>query len=175
MNLPPQRTLDTGGQNGQFSVGVLPFWHYECGIQQVYFALFLYNTEFRSFSGQCSLNIMALHGNLPDRTYRLDCFLSLCCVSNLFFCGFESSVGITCAILFCLSVAIFIVVRSTKHAWDYSTSLSILHFCITCAVTGTAPTNWAWWVTLIVATLIVSVSSELMCYFLHDLRDIQKT
>mmetsp|Transcript_89197 Transcript_89197/g.238184 ORF Transcript_89197/g.238184 Transcript_89197/m.238184 type:complete len:171 (-) Transcript_89197:509-1021(-) len=23
-----------GGQNGQFSVGVLPFWHYECGIQQ---------------------------------------------------------------------------------------------------------------------------------------------
>mmetsp|Transcript_89199 Transcript_89199/g.238203 ORF Transcript_89199/g.238203 Transcript_89199/m.238203 type:complete len:151 (-) Transcript_89199:517-969(-) len=58
-----------GGQNGQFSVGVLPFWHYECGIQQVYFALFLYNTEFRSFSGQCSLNIMALHGNLPDRTY----------------------------------------------------------------------------------------------------------
>mmetsp|Transcript_89199 Transcript_89199/g.238211 ORF Transcript_89199/g.238211 Transcript_89199/m.238211 type:complete len:97 (-) Transcript_89199:531-821(-) len=43
-----------------------------------------------------------------------------------------------------LTVAIFIVVRSTKHAWDYSTSLSILHFCITCAVTGTAPTNWAW-------------------------------
>mmetsp|Transcript_89196 Transcript_89196/g.238178 ORF Transcript_89196/g.238178 Transcript_89196/m.238178 type:complete len:130 (-) Transcript_89196:531-920(-) len=83
-----------GGQNGQFSVGVLPFWHYECGIQQ---------------------------GNVA-----LTSWLSMVI----------SQIGLT--------VAIFIVVRSTKHAWDYSTSLSILHFCITCAVTGTAPTNWAW-------------------------------
>ena len=32
-----------------------------------------------------------------------------------------------------------------------------------------------WWVTVSVCTLIVSVVSELMCYFLHDLKDIEKT
>mmetsp|Transcript_17150 Transcript_17150/g.26541 ORF Transcript_17150/g.26541 Transcript_17150/m.26541 type:complete len:162 (+) Transcript_17150:58-543(+) len=69
---------------------------------------------------------------------------------------------------------IYFIVRSTKHAWDYSVTLSFFHFIATCAATRDAPTNWVWYVTICVATLVVSVASELMCYFLHDLREIAK-
>mmetsp|Transcript_45873 Transcript_45873/g.96086 ORF Transcript_45873/g.96086 Transcript_45873/m.96086 type:complete len:161 (-) Transcript_45873:164-646(-) len=114
-----------GDQNGNFSVGLLPFWHFECGVGQ----------------GDVAL------------TSWLSMVLS--------------QLGLT--------AAIFLIVRSTKHAWDYSCTLSVLHFCVACAATRAFPSNWAWWVTHIIATILVSVSSELMCYFLHDLREIQKT
>eukprot|EP00281_Chroomonas_sp_CCMP1168_P017682 CAMPEP_0206214874 /NCGR_PEP_ID=MMETSP0047_2-20121206/1897_1 /ASSEMBLY_ACC=CAM_ASM_000192 /TAXON_ID=195065 /ORGANISM="Chroomonas mesostigmatica_cf, Strain CCMP1168" /LENGTH=163 /DNA_ID=CAMNT_0053637137 /DNA_START=21 /DNA_END=509 /DNA_ORIENTATION=+ len=73
-----------------------------------------------------------------------------------------------------LLAAIFFLVRSTKHAWDYSVTVSLLHFVVTCIVTQDAPVTWQWWVTLVVATLVVSVASELLCYFLHDLKEIEK-
>mmetsp|Transcript_33468 Transcript_33468/g.85802 ORF Transcript_33468/g.85802 Transcript_33468/m.85802 type:complete len:162 (-) Transcript_33468:73-558(-) len=73
-----------------------------------------------------------------------------------------------------LLAAIFLIVRSTLHAWDYSVTVSFLHFCLTCVVTQSAPATWQWWVTTVVCTLLVSVASELMCYFLIDLREIEK-
>mmetsp|Transcript_14723 Transcript_14723/g.29085 ORF Transcript_14723/g.29085 Transcript_14723/m.29085 type:complete len:162 (-) Transcript_14723:204-689(-) len=74
-----------------------------------------------------------------------------------------------------LLAGIFFIVRSTLHAWDYSVTVSFLHFCLTCIVTQAAPSTWQWWVTLVVTTLLVSLASELMCYFLIDLKEIQKT
>mmetsp|Transcript_28273 Transcript_28273/g.64040 ORF Transcript_28273/g.64040 Transcript_28273/m.64040 type:complete len:82 (-) Transcript_28273:57-302(-) len=67
---------------------------------------------------------------------------------------------------------IYFIVKSTKHAWDYSVTISFIHFVLTCITTRAFPTSWPWWVTIIIATIIVSVVSELLCYFLHDLRDI---
>mmetsp|Transcript_24118 Transcript_24118/g.78490 ORF Transcript_24118/g.78490 Transcript_24118/m.78490 type:complete len:171 (-) Transcript_24118:158-670(-) len=67
---------------------------------------------------------------------------------------------------------IYFIVRSTKHAWDYSVTISFIHFVLTCITTRAFPMTWPWWVTIIIATFIVSVVSELLCYFLHDMREI---
>mmetsp|Transcript_25251 Transcript_25251/g.50651 ORF Transcript_25251/g.50651 Transcript_25251/m.50651 type:complete len:161 (-) Transcript_25251:97-579(-) len=69
---------------------------------------------------------------------------------------------------------IFKLVKSTTHAWDYSFTLSFLHFCLSSAACRALPTNWVWWLTLLLCTAIVACASELMCYFLHDLREIEK-
>mmetsp|Transcript_19281 Transcript_19281/g.45079 ORF Transcript_19281/g.45079 Transcript_19281/m.45079 type:complete len:153 (-) Transcript_19281:257-715(-) len=69
-------------------------------------------------------------------------------------------------------VFIYSIGRSTRMAWDYAVTMSILHFVLTCLVTLEFPTNWAWWVTWIIATLLVFVGSELSCYYLRDLREL---
>mmetsp|Transcript_17899 Transcript_17899/g.43322 ORF Transcript_17899/g.43322 Transcript_17899/m.43322 type:complete len:160 (+) Transcript_17899:314-793(+) len=73
-----------------------------------------------------------------------------------------------------LCLLIFKLVQSTTHAWDYSFTLSFLHFCLSSAACRAFPVNWVWWVTLGICTIIVACASELMCYFLHDLKDIEK-
>jgi len=109
----------------KYNPGLLPFWHFECGVGQ----------------GEIAL------------TSWLSIVLSQ----------------------FCLLFLIFKIVASTAHAWDYSVTISFVHFVITCAATRAFPVSWVWWVTVLLSTLAVSIASELMCYFLHDLRDIEKT
>ena len=36
--------------------------------------------------------------------------------------------------------------------WDYLVSLSLVHFAISCLAMLQFPTDWAWWVTIILAT-----------------------
>mmetsp|Transcript_51723 Transcript_51723/g.105289 ORF Transcript_51723/g.105289 Transcript_51723/m.105289 type:complete len:162 (-) Transcript_51723:257-742(-) len=97
-----------------------------------------------------------------------------------FDCGFgEGEVALISWLTLVLSqlaliALIFYLVHSTTHAWDYSFTLSFLHFCLSSAATRAAPSNWVWWLTLVLCTIIVSCVSELMCYFLHDLKDIDK-
>lgn len=69
---------------------------------------------------------------------------------------------------------IFFIVRSTNYAWDYAVTVSFVHFILTCLCTLAFPTNWSWWVTLIVSTVVVVLSSTYVTYRLHDLRDIEK-
>ena len=109
----------------KYNAGLLPFWHFNCGVGQ----------------GEVALTSWV-------------------------------SMVVSQA---CLVLLIFKIVASTSHAWDYAVTISFVHFILTCAATRAFPVNWVWWVTLIVCTGVVSVISELMCYFLHDLRDIEKT
>jgi len=41
------------------------------------------------------------------------------------------------------------------------------------AVNQQFPVNWIWWVTLIIATILVSLAAEFAIYFLKDLKDIE--
>ncbi len=41
------------------------------------------------------------------------------------------------------------------------------------AVNQAFPVNWIWWVTLIVATLLVSLTAEVLIYRLRELKDIE--
>jgi len=41
------------------------------------------------------------------------------------------------------------------------------------AVNQQFPVNWIWWVTLIIATILVSVAAEFAIYFLRDLKEIE--
>jgi hypothetical protein len=43
----------------------------------------------------------------------------------------------------------------------------------TCAVNVKFPVNWIWWVTLIVANILVAVAAEFVIYFLKDMQEIQ--
>lgn len=43
----------------------------------------------------------------------------------------------------------------------------------TLTVNTSFPTNYIWWVTIIIATIIVMILSELATYFLHDMREIK--
>lgn len=35
------------------------------------------------------------------------------------------------------------------------------------------PVNWIWWLTILLATLLVSVTAEFVNYFLRDMREIE--
>mmetsp|Transcript_27754 Transcript_27754/g.70752 ORF Transcript_27754/g.70752 Transcript_27754/m.70752 type:complete len:154 (-) Transcript_27754:889-1350(-) len=67
----------------------------------------------------------------------------------------------------------FWVVRVTRKTWDYVITTSVFHFVVCCIVNQAFPVNWIWWVTLIIANIAVSLTSELLIYRLRDLRDIE--
>ena len=67
-----------------------------------------------------------------------------------------------------------VIVRSTLHVWDYAMTVPFIHFILTCIVTQACPSNWQWWVTTVLCTFVVTVVSELVCYFFIDLKEIQK-
>jgi hypothetical protein len=54
-----------------------------------------------------------------------------------------------------------------------STGAGLLPLNSVAAVNLTFPTNWIWWVTIIVGTLVVSGAAEVLIYYLVDLRDIK--
>mmetsp|Transcript_20605 Transcript_20605/g.49057 ORF Transcript_20605/g.49057 Transcript_20605/m.49057 type:complete len:83 (+) Transcript_20605:255-503(+) len=66
---------------------------------------------------------------------------------------------------------IYFIGRSSKIAWDYAITMSLCHLILTCIVTTSFPQNWAWWLTLILETIVVIVGSELSCYYLRDLKE----
>mmetsp|Transcript_31347 Transcript_31347/g.74498 ORF Transcript_31347/g.74498 Transcript_31347/m.74498 type:complete len:186 (-) Transcript_31347:49-606(-) len=122
--VPPEAMLRIAARQAKYSAGLLPFWHYDCGLGE---------------------------GNVA-----LASWLTLV-LSQLFLIGM-----------------IFLVVRSTTHAWDYAVTISFIHFVVSCIATVDGPANWRWWVTLILSTITVVLSSTFMTYRLHDLRDIEK-
>mmetsp|Transcript_24904 Transcript_24904/g.41014 ORF Transcript_24904/g.41014 Transcript_24904/m.41014 type:complete len:150 (-) Transcript_24904:215-664(-) len=69
-------------------------------------------------------------------------------------------------------VLIFYVVRSTRKAWDYAVTIGFLHWVLCCLVMVSFPTNWIWWVTIVIATFLLSTLGEFACYRLRDLREI---
>eukprot|EP00741_Cyanophora_paradoxa_P005208 tig00000852_g5048.t1 len=70
---------------------------------------------------------------------------------------------------------LFFVVRSTRKTLDYACSMSFIHVVLSCIVMASEgpPSNWIWWVTLLVCTFLLSTLGELSCYYLRDLREIK--
>ncbi|KAL6765396.1 hypothetical protein V8C86DRAFT_2458718 [Haematococcus lacustris] len=64
------------------------------------------------------------------------------------------------------------VVRVTRKTWDYMASTAILHWVLCCLVNLTFPTNWIWWATLLLGSLLLSIIAEIVIYRLRDLREI---
>eukprot|EP00164_Ancoracysta_twista_P002132 GFYU01002815.1.p1 GENE.GFYU01002815.1~~GFYU01002815.1.p1 ORF type:complete len:151 (+),score=39.88 GFYU01002815.1:128-580(+) len=71
-----------------------------------------------------------------------------------------------------LILLVFFIVKSTRKSWDYVTTVTIIHFGISCAVIQESPENWIYWLTIVLLTIFVSTVSELATYFLRDLKDI---
>jgi uncharacterized membrane protein (DUF106 family) len=67
----------------------------------------------------------------------------------------------------------YFVVRATKKSWDYICTTSILHFVLCCIIQMQFPTNWTWWVTILVAAAVTSLLAEPMNYYLVDMREIE--
>lgn len=67
----------------------------------------------------------------------------------------------------------YFVVRATKKSWDYICTTAILHFALCCIIQMQFPTNWVWWITLLIATGTTSVLAEPMNYYLVDMREIE--
>uniref|UniRef100_A0A6U2HSI1 Protein SYS1 homolog n=1 Tax=Chlamydomonas euryale TaxID=1486919 RepID=A0A6U2HSI1_9CHLO len=67
----------------------------------------------------------------------------------------------------------FIVIKQTKRTWDYVATTTLIHFVICCLVNLAFPTNWIWWVTLLLAAILVSLASEFVIYYLIEMRDIE--
>mmetsp|Transcript_17242 Transcript_17242/g.23821 ORF Transcript_17242/g.23821 Transcript_17242/m.23821 type:complete len:161 (-) Transcript_17242:423-905(-) len=70
------------------------------------------------------------------------------------------------------TILIFFIVKNTRKAWDYATSISMIHFVVCCLVNQAFPLNWIWWVTIIPTTFMLSSLSELSIYYLHDMKEI---
>eukprot|EP00771_Trimastix_marina_P003203 gnl/Trimastix_PCT/4417.p1 GENE.gnl/Trimastix_PCT/4417~~gnl/Trimastix_PCT/4417.p1 ORF type:complete len:150 (+),score=16.79 gnl/Trimastix_PCT/4417:79-528(+) len=71
------------------------------------------------------------------------------------------------------SILIIVVGRSTKLAWDYAVTISILHFVLSCIVMRAFPLNWIWWLDIALGTFLVVLISELLCYWCIDSRSIK--
>lgn len=61
----------------------------------------------------------------------------------------------------------------TKQCWDFVATVTFLHWVLTCLVTLSFPLNWVWWVAVLPCGLLMSTGSELCCYYLRDMREIQ--
>lgn len=65
------------------------------------------------------------------------------------------------------------VVKATRKSWDYVVTTSIVHLIVCIIVNQAFPVNWVWWLTIIVASGVVSVVAEFVNYFLRDMREIK--
>lgn len=73
----------------------------------------------------------------------------------------------------CSLAMAFFIVGQTRKSWDYVVTTSLLHFVICCIVNQAFPVNWIWWITLIIASAVISVASEFTIYYLQDMREIK--
>lgn len=71
------------------------------------------------------------------------------------------------------SFLVFFVARCSSRSWDYVITLGILHWILTMIVSRSFPTNWIWWVSLIVAVIISTVLAEISSFCIWDMRDIK--
>ncbi|MEW5304450.1 MAG: hypothetical protein WDW38_010394 [Sanguina aurantia] len=77
-------------------------------------------------------------------------------------------------ITYTLSIGLsFCVVKATRKSWDYIATASLLHLILCIAINQAFPVNWVWWVTLLVSIGVLSLASELVTYYLIDLREIK--
>lgn len=73
----------------------------------------------------------------------------------------------------CGPILVFYIVAVTKQCWDFVATVTFLHWVLTCLVTLSFPLNWVWWVAFLPCGLLMSTGSELCCYYLRDMREIQ--
>ncbi|EFJ46786.1 hypothetical protein VOLCADRAFT_92949 [Volvox carteri f. nagariensis] len=64
------------------------------------------------------------------------------------------------------------VVGATRKSWDYVVSSSLLHLLLCIIINQAFPVNWIWWLTILLASIILSVVSEVVNYYLRDMREI---
>eukprot|EP00798_Chlamydomonas_sp_ICE-L_P021347 gene21347-28282_t len=75
---------------------------------------------------------------------------------------------------YCCSLGLtYFVVKATRKSWDYVATASVFHFVLCCIVNQDFPTNWIWWVTILLASALLSGVAEVMNYYLIDMRDIE--
>lgn len=75
-------------------------------------------------------------------------------------------------LVFLLSTSLmYYIVASTSRSWDYACTLAFLHAVVTIAVNGDFPTNWVWWITLVLSTFTLSSLGEITNYA-RDMKDI---
>jgi hypothetical protein len=72
-----------------------------------------------------------------------------------------------------LPLMVFFIVNSTTMAWDYTATIALFHWVLACIVMDKFPTNWVWWVVMIVVNLGAMGLGEVLHYRLVDLRDIK--
>ena len=71
------------------------------------------------------------------------------------------------------SFFVFIIARTSSRSWDYVVTLGILHWILTMIISTSFPTNWVWWVSIIVVVIISIIISEVSSFCIWDLRDIK--
>ncbi|GLI63645.1 hypothetical protein VaNZ11_006643 [Volvox africanus] len=64
------------------------------------------------------------------------------------------------------------VVKATRKSWDYVVTSSVLHLLLCIIINQAFPVNWIWWLTILLASFILSVVSEVVNYYLRDMREI---
>eukprot|EP00694_Reclinomonas_americana_P005616 EC794911.1.p2 GENE.EC794911.1~~EC794911.1.p2 ORF type:complete len:152 (+),score=35.08 EC794911.1:88-543(+) len=69
-------------------------------------------------------------------------------------------------------VLYYYIVRSARRAWDYTLTLGLFHFVLSCIVTLDGPTSWLWWITFVLSCACIWVFGELACHYLRDQREI---
>ena len=67
----------------------------------------------------------------------------------------------------------YFVVHATKKSWDYIFTTTIFHFVLCCIIQMQFPTNWIWWITILIAAGTTSLLAEPLNYFLVDMREIE--
>ncbi|KAG2434008.1 hypothetical protein HYH02_012468 [Chlamydomonas schloesseri] len=65
------------------------------------------------------------------------------------------------------------VVKATRKSWDYVVTSSLVHWVLCIIVNQAFPVNWIWWLTILLATLLISVAAEFVNYYLRDMREIE--
>ena len=64
------------------------------------------------------------------------------------------------------------IVANTGLMWDFSATLCLFHALLTCCVTLAVPTNWVWYLTIILTFLLQTAIATAANHYLVDMRDV---
>eukprot|EP01048_Picozoa_sp_COSAG05_P023102 COSAG05_NODE_4867_length_1343_cov_1.045820_1_plen_161_part_00 len=73
----------------------------------------------------------------------------------------------------CGIAVIFWIIRAHQMAWDYTCTLTLVHFIACCIVAGAFPTSWIWWTTLAGCTVVMAGAGEFACYWRDTHEEIE--
>ncbi|XP_075051617.1 putative transmembrane protein 244 [Mixophyes fleayi] len=71
---------------------------------------------------------------------------------------------ISAGITFFLSGLLFVPVVGSM-VWDFSATVTLLHFLVCCAVTQEVPDTWQWWLQIGCGLLLMILSGQTLAYF----------
>ncbi|KAK2960387.1 hypothetical protein BLNAU_4604 [Blattamonas nauphoetae] len=92
--------------------------------------------------------------------------------------GFNSSAAV-CSFCVCLCgfvctiVIVTLVVQSSNIAWDYVASVYIVHIIVSFIVIRKAPSNWVWWLVIVLGIIVVILLSEVLSWCCCDMRRLR--